>query len=405
MKLYLIAWRNLWRNKKRTIITVAAILFAVFLSTFMSSMQEGTYSRMIENTVSFYSGYIQVHDSNYWENKSINEAYVPTEEFIQQIESNPNVTMSFPRIESFTLLSSGENTKASALIGIDPVKEDEITNLSKWVTKGVYLRPNDDGVLLASNLARQLKVEIGDTIVLISVGYHGASAAQLAILKGIVHFPSPKMNSFAAYVTLKKAQAFYSTENMITSTVVMIDNYKHLERTQRQLERSIGNTYHVKSWKEIQPEIVQMIEQDRAGGLIMKIIVYTVIGFGILGTIIMMMAERKKELAIMLAVGMQKKKLIKIMFYETLFIGLIGVVLGFMFSAPIMTYFLHHPINLPDNVAEVYEKFGFEAKLFFSMYYPVFVNQLITIFVITMVVFVYPLITIVNFKLIQTLRS
>lgn len=405
MRTYKMAWRNLWRNRKRTLITVAAVVFAVFLSTFMSSMQEGTYSKMIENTVSFYSGYIQVHEPNYWESRSINDIYAPEDDFFEKINSTPNVTMSFPRLESFTLLSTGDNTKAAALIGVDPVQENKMTGLAKWVEKGEYLNPGDDGILLATNLAKQLNVEVGDTMVLLSTGYHGASSAALFPVKGILKFPSPQMNSIGAYADLKKAGEFFSTENMITSTVIMVDDYAQLNHTKRLLEKKLGEQYSIMTWEEMQPEIVQMIEQDRAGAVIMKAIIYIVIGFGILGTIIMMMSERRKELAIMVAVGMKRGIIIKTIFFETLYIGLLGVVIGFIFSTPVMIWLVHNPIPLPKSMAEVYETFGMEAKLFFSLYYPVFLNQILTVFAISIAVFLYPLVTIARFNLIKTLRS
>ncbi|HEX3007697.1 MAG TPA: FtsX-like permease family protein [Bacteroidales bacterium] len=405
MKTYKMAWRNLWRNKRRTLITVSAVVFAVFLSTFMSSMQEGTYSKMIENVVSLYSGYIQIHEPNYWESKSINDIYAPENDFYDKINNTPNVTMSFPRIESFTLLSTGENTKAAALIGVDPAKENQMTRLAHWVEQGVYLKPGDDGLLVPVNLAKQLNVKTGDTLVLLSTGYHGATAAGLFPVRGILNFPSPQMNSLGVYADIQKAKDFFSTEGKITSTVIMVDDYSKLNHTKQLLKKQLGDKYSIMSWDEMQPEIVQMIQQDRAGGVIMKAIIYIVIGFGILGTIIMMMSERRKELAIMVAVGMKRGKIIKTLFFETLYIGLLGVVLGFVFSTPIMIYLVHHPIPLPDSMADVYEKFGFEAKMFFSLYYPVFLNQVLTVFAISITVFLYPWVTISKFNLIKTLRS
>lgn len=405
MKTYKMAWRNLWRNRRRTLITVAAVLFAVFLSTFMSSMQEGTYAKMIENTVSFYSGYIQIHSPGYWESKSINDLYAPDKDFDNKVNGTPNVTMSFPRLESFTLLSTGNNTKAAALIGVDPVKENQMTGLAKWVEKGQYLKTGDAGILVAINLAKQLNVKVGDTLVLLSTGYHGSTAAALFPVKGILNFPSPQMNSIGAYVDIEKAREFFSTGNMVTSTVIMVNDYAKLKHTQHLLKKKLGDQYSIMTWDEMQPEIVQMIEQDRQGAVIMKAIIYIVIGFGILGTIIMMMSERRKELAIMVAVGMKRGKIIRTLFFETLYIGLLGVVAGFILSTPVMLWLVHHPIPLPDSMAEVYEKFGMEAKLFFSLYYPVFVNQILTVFVITIGVFLYPLVTVSKFNLIKTLRS
>lgn len=405
MKNYKMAWRNLWRNKRRTLITVAAVVFAVFLSTFMSSMQEGTYSRMISNTVSFYSGYIQVHHPDYWESKSINDIYAPGKDFFQKINETPNVTLSFPRLESFTLLSTGENTKAAALIGIDPVKENKMTRLARWIESGTYLKPGDDGLLVAKNLSKQLNVQVGDTLVLMSTGYHGATAAALFPVKGILNFPFPQMNNIGVYADIQKVRDFYSTGEMITSTVIMIDDHNKLQHTKNELQRKLGEKYLLMTWDEMQPEIVQMIEQDRAGAVIMKAIVYIVIGFGILGTVIMMMSERRKELAIMVAVGMRRGKIMKILFYETLYIGLLGVALGFLFSTPVMMWFVQNPVLLPESMAKVYEQFGLEPRLYFSLYYPVYLNQLLTVFAISIGVFIYPLVTTARFRLIKTLRS
>ena len=134
------AWRNLWRNRRRTLITVASIFFGVLLSTFMTSMQEGTYSKMIDNVVRFYTGYIQVHHPGYWENKTIDYTFAPGDSLKQVLASDPQITSFVPRLESFTLMSYGNSTKGAALIGIDPEKEDKMTKLSNWIEEGAYLK-------------------------------------------------------------------------------------------------------------------------------------------------------------------------------------------------------------------------------------------------------------------------
>jgi putative ABC transport system permease protein len=316
-----------------------------------------------------------------------------------------NVTTTFPRLESFTLLSTGENTKASALIGIDPQKEDQVTGTAQWVVQGEYLERDSDGMLLAINLAKQLDAEVGDTLVLLGMGYHGNTAAALVPITGILDFPSPGMNSFGCYMAIEKAREYFSADGMVTSTVVMIDDYKKINQTKQALEQRLDDRYSVMTWEEMQPEVVQMIQQDRMGGVLMKGILYLVIGFGILGTIIMMMSERKKEMGIMVAVGMQKTRLGKIIFFETLYIGLIGILAGFALSLPVIAYLVGNPIPLPADMAEAYEKFGMEAKMFFSLYYPIFLNQVAIIFVITLAVYLYPLFTVYKMNLIKTLRG
>ncbi len=399
------AWRNLWRNKRRTSITVTAIVVAVLMSTCMSSMQEGIYSKMIDNVVKFYSGYLQIHNVNYWESKSINDVYEPDDNFYDVLDSIKDIVHYVPRVESFSLISTGENTKGGAIIGVDPEPEDKLSELSRWVSKGNYLKNNDDGILIAVNLAKNLKVNIGDTLILLSQGYHGATAAGLFPVRGILKFPSPDLNNFGAYIDIRKAQDFFSMPGMVTSTAILVENYSDVESVKSELEEKIQNGYSIMTWDEMQPEIVQMIEGDRAGAVIMKAVLYIVVGFGILGTIIMMVAERKRETGITVAIGMQKRKLQSVMFCETLLMGLLGVFFGFLLSVPIIIILLHNPIPLPGEISEAYEKFGLEPVIYFGAQARVFVNQVITVFAISLLISLYPVFKIKNLKVADALRT
>ena len=400
-----LAWRNIWRNRRRTVITVASIFFGVLLSTFMTSMQEGTYSKMIDNVVGFYSGYIQVHHPDFWDNKTIDYTFAPDDSLLTVLNENPSITSYVPRLESFTLMSYGNNTKGAALIGIDPEKEDQMTHLSNWVEKGTYLKPGDKGILLAVNLAKNLGVDVNDTLVLISQGYHGASAAALFRVRGILKFPSPTMNNLGGYIDIKKAQDFFSVPGKYTSLVLMVDDYSNVNKAKHHLVSQLGNKYEIMTWDEMDPLTKNMIDADRSGGYITKAILYGLVGFGIFGTVIMMMAERRKEMGIMVAIGMQKSRLSKILFYETSLIGFVGVLAGFAISFPLIIYLVYHPIPLTGETAKAYEQFGFEAAMFFSAQWFIFARQVLIIFIITMTVYIYPLVKTYKLKLTKALHA
>ncbi|MCF8371028.1 MAG: ABC transporter permease [Bacteroidales bacterium] len=400
-----IAWRNLWRSKRRTLITVASIFLGVILCTLMASMQEGVYAKMIDNAVRFYSGYIQLQDTAYWDHKSINNTMAWSDPLYNKVKETHGVKSVTPRLESFSLMSNGDKTKGGAFIGIDPEKENAISNLSHWVKKGEYLNSNDDGILLAVNLAKYLGVGLGDTVVMISQGYHGASAAGLFPVRGILEFPSPTMNSFGAYAEISHAQQFFTANNRITSLVIMVDEYDQVNHIQRNIKSQIGDAYTVMNWEELQPELVQMIESDRGGGVIMKAILYLLIGFGILSTIIMMLSERRREMGVMIAVGMQKAKLSLILFYETILIGILGVIAGFAISIPLIYILIQNPIPLSDKIAEAYIEFGLEPIIYFDASLPVFTDQVLIVFIITLIISIYPVLNVARLKLSKALRS
>lgn len=137
----------------------------------------------------------------------------------------------------------------------------------------------------------------------------------------------------------------------------------------------------------------------------MKAILYIVIGFGIFGTIIMMVAERRRELGVMIAVGMQKFKLSMVLLYETIFIGIVGVLAGFVVSIPAILMLVDNPIKLPAELAEAYVQYGFEPYMFFGTAPGVFINQVITIFILTLIIALYPVFKVRNLKLTKSLRG
>jgi ABC-type lipoprotein release transport system permease subunit len=405
MNSFFMAWRNLWRNKRRTFITIASIFFGVFLSAFMSSMQEGSYSKMVENVVKFYSGYLQIQQKDYWDNKTINNTFRPDKKVMQIIAQNNEITQVVPKLESFALASYGESTKAAGVFGVNPEQEEKMSGISKWITSGKYLKQHDNGVLITGGLASSLNIGIGDTLVLLSQGYHGLTAAGLFPVRGILTFPTPDLNKGLVYMDLKQAQNFYSADSLVTSLVLMVKNHDHVKPAKNQLMASLPKDLTVMTWDEMQPEVVQQIDSDRSGGIVMKAILYIVIGFGVLGTIIMMVAERRRELGVMVAVGMKKRKLSSIIFFETIFIGIIGVLLGVLFSLLVLSYYYGHPIKLTGNAAQTMLEMGIEPYMYFSMQAKVFVNQAITVFIITLFIALYPAFSIARFKVAEALRG
>lgn len=405
MKEYLkLAWRNLWRNKRRTLITSASIFFGVVLSAVMSSMQEGSYAQYIKTIVTSYSGYIQVHQRGYWEDKVINNTleYSAIEPKIAEVKE---VTLFTPRLENFALAASADITKGVMVIGISPQKEDLITNLSARMSKGKYLVDGDKGVVLGSALARFLKLDVNDTLVLLSQGYHGVSAAGKFPVRGIIKQPSPELDRSVVYMDVADCQEFFSATGRLTSVVVMVKKTKDVEAAKKALAAKLGSGYQVMDWKEINGILMKQIDSDRQSGLIMKGVLYLIIAFGIFSTVMMMTAERRKEFGVLIAVGMQKYRLSYVLVLETIMLGLVGVIAGIIASIPVTWYFTLHPIPLTGKAAETMLQMGFDPIMSFSMTPSVFYNQAITIFIFTLIIGIYPVLNISKLKISNALHS
>lgn len=346
---------------------------------------------MVNNWVKFYSGYMQIHQEEYWADKTINNSFPESDSLFNLVQQTEGITQITPRFTSFALASSEETTKGAMIMGVDPEGEDRVTGISKWITSGNYLESGDDGLLVASGLIKHLGLTVSDTLVLLGQGYHGVSAAGKYPITGILEFPNPEINQELIYMEIDNCREFYSAESLLTSLVIMVKDHYALPKVYENIDEKITAPYSVMKWDEMHPEVVQLIEADRAGGVVMKAILYILVGFGIFGTILMMLSERRREMGVMVAVGMQRSKLGLILLFETILIGIIGVIAGFAGSIPVIAYLFKHPIVLTGNAAEAMIQMGIEPLFLFSWAPSVFYNQVIIVFIITALIGIYPI--------------
>ncbi len=400
-----IAWRNLWRSKRRTILTMTSIILAACMAMFTRSMQKGSYQNMISNAVKLSTGYFQIQAKGYWENKSINKTFLNTPELLNKIKSHKNVEIIAPRLESFALVSSGKHTKGALVIATEPEIENELNNLSKKIISGKYLNANDNQILVVEKLAEYLQIDVGDTLVMLGQGYHGVTAAAKYRVKGIIKFPIPQLNNQLIYLPLKAGQEFYAAYGRVTTYSAMISNPKDLENIVSEIESELSDDYAVMDWRELNKEMVQAIQTDDVGGQIMLAILYMVIGFGMFGTIMMMTMERRKEFSIMVAIGMQKNKLFLVVLYETIMIGIVALIISLIITYPILLYYFNNPIPLKGELAQAMEMFGAEPIMPFSLDAEIFINQILAVIIIAFIASLYPLTKILRFNVLKGMRS
>jgi ABC-type lipoprotein release transport system permease subunit len=400
-----LAWRNLWRNRRRTLIAISSIIFSVLLASWMRSMQEGSYDSMIENVVKFYSGYLQVQDTAYWEERTLENSMEVSPELIQQIEHIKDVTLVSNRLESFALAANHQHSKPGMVLGIEPDAENRITAISKKIKSGEFLQPGDKSVVLGKGLADFLNLSVGDTLVMIGQGYHGISANGLFPVKGIMEHPNQEFDKRLVLLDIETAREFYSAYGLSTSLVIMTGDHYQVN----ELKNAIGNLLSpektVLTWVEMQPEIEQLIQSDRASGIIMLGILYLVIAFGMFSVIMMMVKERRREFGVIHAVGMKKRKMAIVVLFETLFIGIIGCTIGLVVSYLFCLWFYHHPIPLTGEMATATVQYGMEPYMFFSIQPSLFYNQMILVFFISLFIAIFPVYNIYRLKITSALRG
>jgi len=404
MWLIRMAWLNLWRNRGRTLISMAAVFFSVILSIVLSSLQDGTFDHLVNNLVGYYSGYIQVHKAGYWEEQTLENSFQASPSLEDSIKRIERVSSIAPRLESFSLAASGDITKGVLVVGIDPQKENAATSLEDKLIAGQYLSETGNEVLLGEGLAERLKLKLNDTLILIGQGYHGATAAGKYAIKGLLHFGSPDLNDRMLFMPIITAQELFSAEKMITSYVLMLTETKNPDATAEQVRNLLSKNYEVMTWEEIMPEIKQHIETDKGNSKIFQGILYLLVAMGIFGTMLMMMVERSYELGMLMAIGMRKSKMIFLLVLESVLTVMGGCLIGISLSIPLVHYLKIHPIRFSGDMGSTWERWGFEPVLPASTEAEHFVSQAIIVLCIGLALSFYPVWKVIKLDPVSTMK-
>lgn len=202
----IMAWRDIWRNRRRSYITISSIAFSVLFACAFMSMQYGSMTYMIDNAVRFYSGLMQVQKVGYWDERTLNNSMPYSLELLHNLQQVEGVMVAVPRVESFALSAYGNLTRPAMIMRVDFDKENEITRIKQKLVVGDLMEYDESGVLLSSGMAEYLKMGLGDTLVLIGQGYHGVNAAALFVVKGLIKFANPTQNKQVVAMSLANAE-------------------------------------------------------------------------------------------------------------------------------------------------------------------------------------------------------
>lgn len=402
-----LAWRNIWRNRRRTFITMLSIIVAVLLACIMRSMQEGQYDIMIESTVGTFSGYIQIHQQGYWDDQTLENTFEASDSLFSTIKQEQSIVQAVPRLESYALAAGEKQSRPAMIMGVDPQKESALSNPREQLQSGSYFEnDNEQSVLLGSEMIQRLDIQLGDSLVLIGQGFRGQRATGLYEVKGTVSLPSPELNRSLVMMPLATTQDFLAAPNRLTAISLMLDDPGNVDRTVKNLQSTfLQNKYEIMSWQEMMPELVQAIQADRGSSVILILILYLVVGFGILGTVLMMITERTYEFGVMISVGTPRLAIFFMLAIEILLIALLGSGVGIIISIPVAWYFNINPIEFTGGMTEVMESYGLEPYLPFSLDPQIFYMQALIVFVITLVFCIIPLIRASRLNPVNAMRS
>lgn len=401
------AWRNLWRHKRRTWLTTTAMIFSNVLLIFMISLQFGSYDMMINNTLQAFSGHIQVQREGYNDNPKIRDSIagiVPLADRLRQ--SVPGVSIA-ARGSAFALASSDQRSLGIQIMGVEPAFEPEVSTFPGLVSQGEFLRdPGAAEIVIGSVLARNLKVTVGDELTLLGSGLDGSFAAGVVTIKGIFDSGSPDVDRSMAEVPLAYFQDTFSMRDHGHSIVVSVNGLENVSAAQTLVESRIQGLdgLTVLSWDRLHPGLKQAIQADLSSAWFMYGVLIILVAFSVMNTQLMSVLERTREFGVITALGIKPGKLASLVMLETALMALLGLLIGLFLGWMLSLYFNAAGFAYP-GMEEIAGKFNLPERMYPSV---TFFSMLLgpsVVFLFCLLAAVYPSLRLFRLQPVQAMRA
>jgi len=345
MNLNSLAWRNIWRRKRRTLITAFSIGFGVMLSVTFTGSGDYTYTNMIDMGASMGMGHVTVEPVGYHLKPTLDKRLTDTEKLHKQIIALPGVSAATVRITGQAMFASARKSIGGAFIAVDPAFETQENNLLlRSIVEGLLFSDRSGrGIVIGSRLAKKLHVRIGKKIVYTTTDADGEIVSDIARITGIFTTGIDMVDGIMALLPIGSVQKTLSyAPDEATVIAVVIKDQRHAEMMRdRVAALPEAKDVAVLTWKKAQPDLAGVIAFDKAGNYISQFLVGLLIAVGILNTMLMSVLERTREFGVMMAVGMSPKVLFRLVMVESFWLAIVGLILGIIITAP-WYYFLYH---------------------------------------------------------------
>ncbi|MCP4229479.1 MAG: ABC transporter permease, partial [bacterium] len=321
-----LAWRNVKRNKRRSILTMASIGFVAWLLLYSIIFALGSHEGFIENYLRVLIGYVEIHADGFQDDMSVMKRIKNPDELIAEIEDTEKVTAYAKRIKAFCLAAANENSSGGFIIAIEPDKERNVSLMHRTIREGEYLRSGyNEEVVVGYVLAENLGIGVGDEIAIITGAADGSMGAEKYRVVGLSDPGISTLNNALILMTLPAAQEILSYGDAVNEIVIMTDDVGYVGGITASLRKNVDNeVYEVLPWYEIAPEMKQMIELDWGGFVIMIIAFVIVAALGVANTMVMAVMERTREFGIMQALGLKSGQLAVLIITESFLITTIA---------------------------------------------------------------------------------
>ena len=366
-----LAWRNIWRNKRRTLLTLSAIVFSTAILSFFLSLQFSSYETSIDASVSLLTGDLQVQEARFKDDPSFRAAIDDPASLLQKLESQTGIQHAALRAETGVMLNAGSRTVAGLLLGVQAAAEIRISRIPELIHEGSYtLAPHSYTMVLGTLMAKNLSVTVGDEVVMLGQGYDGSSAAALFTVEGIVETGVQEMDRSLLFVPLTSFQEMSYAGDRVHRIVLRKRAGRDTAVLQQQLldllESEGRDNLAVWRWDELLPGLKESMDLDLASSWIFYMGLIAVVSLTVMNTLLMAILERKKEFGLLGTLGMNARTIVRLLCTECVLLVGLGVTIGILLAIAVTSYYGVYGFRIP-GVEEIVKQWNIPAVVYTSV--------------------------------------
>lgn len=340
----MMAWRNLWRNKRRSLVVITSIGIGILAMVLSAGLMNGMNNQMVENTISTSLGHIAIHEKGFQDTMKLEYNFRAKKEMFSAIRNEPAVKSWAPRVKAQSMLRSSESSRPVMLVGIDPHREKTTTKIYNYLLKDGESRfldgPDDDGILLSQALAKKLDVMVGDKLVVMLQDSGNEIVGVGMTVKGLFQTPIDSFDRMVAYTGILGLQKITGIGENLSEINIVLKNKQDVDRIKRRLIETAGEPgLEILSWKDMAPNLVSAIKLFDTMMYIFFSIIFVTVVFSVANTLVMAIMERFHEIGVMKSIGTRPSWIFSMVMCEAVNLGIVGLAAGLVAGLS-LTYLL-----------------------------------------------------------------
>ncbi len=356
MQVARLAWRNLWRQKRRSLITAGAMAVAVGMCMAMIAFTDGTYSKLFDVMVEQQLGHLQVHHPEYPSGRKLYDTVPEAGATLDRIEAVPTVVAAAAQLNGFALIGGESESAGGQLVGVEPSRERVVTRADERIVEGRFLADDPaQEIVLGVGLAEEIEVGLGDSVVAVTQAADGSLGNALYEVVGLFKTGNSALDKSGSMMHLADLQDLLVLDDQVHKITVLGQDPDALTELKNAVVTAVPESAEVQTWREASPQTVQMMSMQSFSSGIVLAIVFAVASFGVLNTMMMSVFERTRELGVLKAIGMRPGRLVQLVVVESVFLaglaGAIGLVLGGLADLWLVTKGFDMSAGNPDGLS------------------------------------------------------